>query len=171
VNIQEAKAQAAAQGTRVVHLKRDTFTRRIDRATVWGNPHPLKGQSEGERTACLLAYVRTLSKDEASAGSRWRSARRGAGLLVCVDTVEERRGLRRASLVRAGCPTRHAGESGASYVTRVCAQLRKVKHPGNLVFGKALDRKVIFTVKVNQKRAVSRETAILIGASEGLGQA
>jgi hypothetical protein len=74
-------------------------------------------------------------------------------------------------LVRAGCPTRHAGESGASYVTRVCAQLRKVKHPGNLVFGKALDRKVIFTVKVNQKRAVSRETAILIGASEGLGQA
>lgn len=63
MNIEEAQALAAAQGTRVVHLKVEPHTRRIDRRTLWGNPHPLKGQSEAERTACLLAYVRTMRED------------------------------------------------------------------------------------------------------------
>lgn len=104
---QEAQALAAAQGTRVVHLKVDTFTRRIDRATIWGNPHPLRGQSQAERTACLLAYVRTMAADEATLArvgdlrgevlGCWCAPRACHGdvlaTLASVDTVEERREL------------------------------------------------------------------------------
>ena len=40
-------------------------------------------------------------------------------------------------LLRAGCPVRRVGESGAEYVERVktCGALREVEHPGNLVYG------------------------------------
>lgn len=40
-------------------------------------------------------------------------------------------------LLRAGCPVRRVGESGAEYVERVktCGALREVQHPGNLVYG------------------------------------
>lgn len=107
MNIEEAQALAAEQGTRVVHLKAEAFTRRIDRATLWGNPHPLKGQSERERTACLLAYVRTMREDETTLArvgelrgevlGCWCAPRRCHGdvlaTLAALDTVEERRAL------------------------------------------------------------------------------
>jgi hypothetical protein len=107
--IEEAQALAAEQGTRVVHLKVEPYTRRIDRRTLWGNPHPLKGQSQAERTACLLAYVRTLAEDGTTLArvgdlrgevlGCWCAPRACHGdvlaTLASVDTVEERRSLLR----------------------------------------------------------------------------
>jgi hypothetical protein len=45
-------------------------------------------------------------------------------------------------LLRAGCTTRRIGESGESYVARVCAELRTLKHPGNHCYGWPLHRRV-----------------------------
>ncbi len=107
MTLDAAKALATAQGTKVVHLKVSPYTRRIDRATVWGNPHPLGGQSTGERVACQLAYVRTMASDEAALArcgdlrgetlGCWCAPRMCHGdvlaTLAAVDTVEERRAL------------------------------------------------------------------------------
>lgn len=107
MTLDEARALAAAQGTRVVHLKVADYTRRIDRATIWGNPHPLRGQSRAERMACLLAYVATMRADATAldrcGGLRgqvlgcWCAPRACHGdvlaTLAAVDTVEERRAL------------------------------------------------------------------------------
>lgn len=107
MTLDEARALAAAQGTRVVHLKVMPYTRRIDRATIWGNPHPLRGQSRAERMACLLAFVRTVRADDATLErcgdlrretlGCWCAPRACHGdvlaTLAAVDTIEARRAL------------------------------------------------------------------------------
>lgn len=107
MTLDEAKARATAQGTQVVHLRKETHTRRIDRATIWGNPHPLLGQSRRERMACLLAYARTLRADDTALDrcgdlrgetlGCWCAPRACHGdvlaTLAAVDTIEARRAL------------------------------------------------------------------------------
>lgn len=107
IHIQDAMAAAAAQGTRVVHLKVEASTRPIDGSTIWHNPHRPTGQSEAERTACLLAYVRSLAwrKWVLAIAGRLRGHTLGCrcasrpchgdvlATLASLDTVEERREL------------------------------------------------------------------------------
>jgi hypothetical protein len=104
MTLNEAKALAAAQGTKVVHRMLENYTTAITRETRWGNPHraPL-GPFSQEREA--LAYVRglddaTLARCGDLRGETlgcWCAPRMCHGdvlaTLAAVDTVEERRVL------------------------------------------------------------------------------
>lgn len=104
MTLDEARALAAAQGTRVVHRMLENYTVAITRDTRWGNPHraPLGRRSE-ELEA--LAYVRglddaTLERCGDLRGETlgcWCAPRACHGdvlaTLAAVDTVEARRAL------------------------------------------------------------------------------
>ena len=108
MNIEEAQALALEQGTRVVHLKIEDYTWRIDRQSAWGNPYVLSNtRSAQARAACLLSYVRELKTCPnilADAGKLrgevlgcWCAPRLCHGdvlaTLAAVDTVDERLAL------------------------------------------------------------------------------
>jgi hypothetical protein len=78
------------------------------------------------RTLCLLPDGRVISPRALSK----------------IRLGEQGEGYARRQLAEAGCPPQRPGESVESWLARVTAGLRKVRHPGNLCYTWALDRRV-----------------------------
>lgn len=104
MTLDEARALAAAQGTRVVHRMLENYTLAITGDTRWGNPHraPLGRHSNQLET---LAYVRGLDDAALERCGELRGEVLGCyctplachgdvlATLAAVDTVEARREL------------------------------------------------------------------------------
>ena len=105
MEIEKVIKATSAQGSKIVHIKVEPCDIRIDRQTIWGNPHYLADTtSHPARVKCLLAYVATMERSpklvEKTSELRgkslgcWCAPRMCHGdvlaTLASVDTLEEK---------------------------------------------------------------------------------
>ena len=101
--LERARQLVIEQGTKIVHLKREGFTHRIDRQTCWGNPHFLADtKSERARIECLIQYIESLDEKTIERAGELRGGTLGCwcapklchgevlATIAAVDLVEHR---------------------------------------------------------------------------------